>query len=55
MAVKTLAGGHGRLLFSAGDHRQEEEQTIKEEKAAENKRSAVVRVKSSLSYSFEEV
>lgn len=29
MAVKTLAGGHGRLLFSAGDHRQGEEQKNK--------------------------
>lgn len=29
MAVETLAGGHGRLLFSAGDRRQEEEQTMK--------------------------
>lgn len=29
MAVKTLAGGHCRLLFSAGDHRKQEERTIK--------------------------
>lgn len=55
MAVKTLAGGHCRLLFSAGDHRKEEEQTLKEERGAEDKRNAVVRTKSShfLSYSFE--
>lgn len=36
MAVKMLAGGHCRLLFSAGDHRKEEEQTIKEERGAED-------------------
>lgn len=55
MAVKTLAGGHCRLLFSAGDHRKQEEHTIKEERGAEDKKNTVVRTKSShfLFYSFE--
>lgn len=29
VAVETVAGGHGRLLFSAGDHRKEEGLAIK--------------------------
>lgn len=40
MAVKMLAGGHGRLLFSAGDRRKREEQKM-EGRAVEDKKECV--------------
>lgn len=51
MAVKTLAGGHGRLLFSAGDHKEEEEQKKNKNKVGvvEDKKSFL------LSHFFEEI